>query len=68
MPVSLSADDTQLHPALRPYQDGSGFWRIAGVHGDVPKFTTYEELTQELSRHHKNKADKVGLFSSSLSR
>lgn len=59
VPLGLSADDTKLHEGLRPYQDGCGSWRIAGVHGCVPEFTSYSELNDAISQHFKNKADKV---------
>ena len=42
-PFVLATDDTKLIAALRSYQDG-GVWRLAGMHGRVEVFATYEEL------------------------
>ena len=55
-------DDTKLHPSLRPYEDGCGSWRIAGVHGGTPDFLSYNELSEKISEYQDKKADKVSFI------
>ncbi|KII87710.1 hypothetical protein PLICRDRAFT_699250, partial [Plicaturopsis crispa FD-325 SS-3] len=67
MPISLSVDDTKLHEALRPYHDGGDDrWRLAGVHGCVPEFKTYDALVEALTAHQTNKAQKVRVWLGNL--
>ncbi|KAH9943952.1 hypothetical protein B0H21DRAFT_469767 [Amylocystis lapponica] len=42
-PFVLATDDTKVVSALRSYQD-NGEWRLGGMHGEVKKFDSYEEL------------------------
>ena len=44
-PFILAVDDTKIVPALRSFQD-NGEWRLGGIHGVVPSFSTYEELLE----------------------
>lgn len=59
-PVLLCVDDTKVHQSLRPYHDGADdCWKLAGVHGRVPEFTTYDELSALVACEQGNKAEKV---------
>lgn len=59
-PLSLAADDTKMTRALQSYCDG-GEWRLAGMHGCVKVFTSYEQLTEMCQFEETMLADKVYL-------
>ncbi|KAK7686046.1 hypothetical protein QCA50_010858 [Cerrena zonata] len=62
-PIGLCVDDTKSHPGLRPYHDGvDNKWKLAGVHGRVPTFETYNELTLLLAQEQNNKAEKARVW------
>ncbi|OJT05301.1 hypothetical protein TRAPUB_3891 [Trametes pubescens] len=44
-PFILATDDTKVVAALRSFHDGEQ-WRLGGVHGSVPSFSSYEELME----------------------
>lgn len=59
-PVLLCVDDTKVHRSLRPYHDGADDrWKLAGVHGRVPEFESYDELSKLVKDEQNNKAEKV---------
>ena len=57
-PFILAVDDTKLTPALQSYRSGSE-WYLAGFHGVVHSFSTYEELLALSNTDGENLAEKV---------
>ena len=62
-PFILAVDDTKLVSGLRSYQDGKN-WCLAGFHGVVHNFSSYEELLK-LSQNARSEdlAEKVQQYS-----
>ena len=58
-PFILAVDDTKVVSALRSYQDGTN-WYLAGLHGVVHRFESYEELLRlSQSAREEDLAEKV---------
>lgn len=58
--VALSADDTKLHPAFRPFLDREqGLWYIVGAAGDPYLVSNTDELREELEKGELEPATKV---------
>ncbi|KAJ3760769.1 hypothetical protein EV360DRAFT_39135 [Lentinula raphanica] len=60
-PLVLAVDDTKLTPALRLYKDGDT-WKLAGMHGKVQVFESYEQLLEMRDIERKNLAEKVRVW------
>jgi hypothetical protein len=54
----LAVDDTKITKAIRTYLDG-GKWRVAGMHGKVETFASYEELMKMKDLERNELAEKV---------
>lgn len=55
----LCVDDTKITAAVRTYMDGDK-WKVAGMHGKVETFNSYEDLLSRTEVLERNElADKV---------
>jgi hypothetical protein len=54
----LAVDDTKITAAVRTYLDG-GDWKVAGMHGRVERFASYEELLSMTEVERSELAEKV---------
>ena len=54
----LAVDDTKITSAIQTYLDG-GEWKVAGMHGKVETFASYEELMSMTEIEKSELAEKV---------
>jgi hypothetical protein len=54
----LAVDDTKMTAAVRTYTDGDK-WKVAGMHGKVETFISYEELMSMKELERSDLAEKV---------
>jgi hypothetical protein len=54
----LAVDDTKITKAVRTYLDGDK-WKVAGMHGTVETFVSYEELIKIKDLERSELAEKV---------